>query len=262
MTLLAKPFPVTSFPSKISRFPLIDSTMDEARRLIESGQSLDGELIWADEQSKGRGRQSRTWITCPGNFMGTIVLNPKVPASKAAEISFVTALAVGETVKLFIPNTYQIHYKWPNDVLVEGKKIAGILLEAVNLPTQASPWISIGIGINVQSHPENVFFKSTCINKFAKKDLNLLDIQSRLCALFEKYLNIWRQEGFSPIRKFWLKSAANLGKRINVISGENTITGKFIEIDSQGRLILEDESHHQIKILAGDVYFPEMRTKN
>ena len=127
--------------------------MEEARRVIEHGRAQNGELITADEQSQGRGRRGRSWESKIGNFFGSFILSPEVPSFKAAELSFVIALAVGQTVESLITDACLVRYKWPNDVLVDHCKVAGLLLEAVTVSVGAPPWIIIGVGINLQSHP-------------------------------------------------------------------------------------------------------------
>lgn len=250
------------FPAKISTYDLIDSAMSEAHRLIESDQAIHGQLLLAHEQTNGRGRLKRQWVSSKGNFMGSLILQLTEPLAKLSELSFVTALAVGETIKSLIPNDNIICYKWPNDVLVNQYKIAGILLEALEANRLNFTWLIIGIGINIKSFPPNTQTPATCLNEFSKANIDYEQVQLRLCSRFQTYFQIWKEQGFSPIRQLWLKNAASHGKMINILNGSETLTGKFIDLDSQGRLVIETKSGEIINILAGDVFFPELRMNN
>ena len=236
--------------------------MTEARRLIEAGEAQHAQLIMADEQTQGRGRQGRKWNSNKGNFTGTFIFDLDVPPFKAAELSFVTAVVVGECIKSFVPNNVDVCYKWPNDVLVDQCKIAGVLLEAHDPNQLGHTWLSIGIGLNIQSFPEDTTIQATCLNAFAKEKLTLTQVQQRLCDRFQRYFQIWATEGFEPIRQIWLEDAASRSKQLSVLSGNETVTGKFVDLDQHGRLVLELESKETKQILAGDVFFPELRMNN
>ena len=152
------------FPTKTTQFDLIDSTMNEARRLIESGQSVHGHFILAHEQTQGRGRLGRHWISLKGNLMGSLILEMDCPLTQASELSFVSALAMGETVKSFVSNNAHVWYKWPNDVLVNGFKVAGILLEAFEfgLGRHKKLYLIIGLSLNIQTAPNDVKLRAKC----------------------------------------------------------------------------------------------------
>src|SRR5580693_2293306 len=130
----------------------IGSTNDEARRLANEG-APHCTVVHADEQTAGRGRLAHTWFSPPGNLYLSILLRTGQPASRAAELSFVAALAVAETVEALLPRQIRAMLKWPNDVLVNGAKIAGILLEQVDDATV------LGIGLNVLEAPSNLAYK-------------------------------------------------------------------------------------------------------
>ena len=134
-------------------FEEIDSTMDEARR--QAAKGVSGPLwIMADRQTKGRGRRSRTWESGAGNLLCTLLINPGIAAAEAAKLSFLTALCVGETLDHFLGAAHRVRLKWPNDVLLDGRKAAGILLESVSGGGGMTEWLAIGIGINLARHPE------------------------------------------------------------------------------------------------------------
>ena len=131
----------------------IDSTNEEARRLAAAGAAA-GTVVWAKRQTAGRGRRGRSWISEPGNLFTSLILRPHVPPARAAELTFVASLAVAQAVAGFLPGRI-ICTKWPNDVLVDGGKIAGILIESAAGTSGKVDWLVVGIGINVAHHPND-----------------------------------------------------------------------------------------------------------
>ena len=126
----------------------VESTNDEAKRLAESGAE-EGTLVWAREQTKGRGRQDRDFASPPGNLYMSLVLRPECLVAEAAQLSFVAALGVGDGVGSAAPPMIEVHYKWPNDVLFNGRKGSGILLESKISSGGGLEWLVLGIGVNL-----------------------------------------------------------------------------------------------------------------
>jgi BirA family biotin operon repressor/biotin-[acetyl-CoA-carboxylase] ligase len=147
-------------PERISEFDVIrleetGSTSDEAKLRAADGVA-DATVILAKSQNKGRGRHGRQWVSPPGNLYVSVVLRPDCAPIVAATLSFVAALAAAETVAAFAPDPEQVRCKWPNDILVGGKKVAGILLETSISARQETEWVVLGVGINLASHPKRL----------------------------------------------------------------------------------------------------------
>jgi BirA family biotin operon repressor/biotin-[acetyl-CoA-carboxylase] ligase len=138
---------------RLLRFETIGSTMTEAKRLAGEG-AAEGTLVWAGEQTEGRGRRGRPWVSVPGNLYMSLVLRPGGAAAAAAQLGFAAALAVGEAALRLLPGEARISHKWPNDVLVDGRKLSGILLESAAAADGGLAWLVMGIGVNVASHPD------------------------------------------------------------------------------------------------------------
>lgn len=237
----------------LTEFESLDSTNEEARRQAASGAVTP---IWirADRQTAGRGRRGRNWETPGGNLAATLLLHPDKPAGECAQLSFVSAIAVAETVGLLAPNA-DIKMKWPNDVLADGNKIAGILLESASGPGPAPLWLAIGIGINLAHYPDGTEFPATSIAALTGKAPSARDALGSLATHFAKWYDIWRAQGFSPIRDGWLVRAAKLGTRIRArLTNEETF-GVFEGIDETGALILRESAGKTRVIAAGDVFF-------
>lgn len=239
----------------LREFETLDSTNEEARRQAAS-LSVLGVPTWirADRQTAGRGRRGRGWHTPGGNLAATLLLHPGKPPGECAQLSFVTAIAVAETVAGLAPNA-EIKVKWPNDVLVDGKKIAGILLESASGPGPAPLWLAIGIGINLVHFPDDTEFPATSIAALTGKTPDAHDTLVHLASHFAKWYDIWRAQGFLPIRDQWLARAAKLGERIRARLTKEETSGVFEGIDETGALILRETASRTRVIAAGDVFF-------
>ena len=222
----------------------IGSTSDEARRLAAEGAPT-GTVVHADEQIAGRGRRAHTWYSPPGNLYLSILLRTGEPVGRVAELSFLSALAVADTVDALLPRQSRSTLKWPNDVLVNGGKIAGILLEQVDDAT------IIGIGLNVLVAPLDAPYRTTTI--VASGGIASVDgARDILLDRFGHYLSGWRTNGFAPIRDRWLSRTAPIGAAIRVRSAGQEISGRFAGLDPYGALLMDTEQGRR-RLIAGDV---------
>ena len=198
-------------------------------------------VISTCHQTNGRGRMGRVWEDAKGNLKASIVL-PK-PKKNAHLYTFLISLAVAKTLSQLSPKI-----KWPNDILIDGKKVCGILLEA----TQNS--LIIGIGINVVSVPKmNALYPVTCLKDchFNTTDIKLL---KSILQNFDSVLEFYHKEGFKPVRHEWLSFACGLNKPISVNLPYRTIQGIFKGISDIGALMLETKDAQMLTITAGDVF--------
>ena len=222
----------------------IGSTNDEARRLAREG-APHGTVVHADEQTAGRGRLTHKWFSPAGNLYVSILLRTGQPANRTAELSFLAALAVADTVEALLPRQTRAMLKWPNDVLVSGAKIAGILLE------QVDDAVVMGIGLNVLEAPGNAAYKTTTI--VANGGIASVDgARDILLAGLGRYLAVWRAEGFAPIREQWLGRSYPIGAAIRVNVEGQPMAGHFAGLDVDGALLL-DTPQGRRRIVAGDV---------
>lgn len=222
----------------------IGSTNDEARRLAAEG-APHGTVVHADEQTRGRGRMAHTWFSPPGNLYISILLRTGQSAGRAAELSFVAALAVADTAEALLPRQTRVMLKWPNDVLVSGAKIAGILLEQVDGAS------IVGIGLNVLEAPSTAAYKTTTI--VANGGIASVDgARDILLDRFGRHLADWRAEGFASIREQWLGRSYPIGAAIRANSAGQAIAGYFAGLDPDGALLLDTSLGRQ-RIVAGEV---------
>lgn len=230
----------------------VDSTNEEAKRRAFS-KELGPLWIGAARQTNGRGRRGRTWVSQEGNLFATGFYSWE-KGSNAANLSFVAALAVAKTLEHWV-DVSKISLKWPNDVLIDGDKACGILLESwVN---EGLFQLAIGIGINILHAPDNTERPATFIANHLKENTICPSPQSvfqDLMTAFEEYYSILKAEGFSEIRKLWLKKAQGLGKAIIARTHDKEICGIFEFLGENGELFLRDNENKLHQINAGDVF--------
>ncbi|MFZ4540468.1 MAG: biotin--[acetyl-CoA-carboxylase] ligase [Rickettsiales bacterium] len=239
-------------------YDVLDSTNSESKRLAGGGAS-HGAVIWSRRQTAGRGRMGREWVSADGNLFTTVLLSPKKRLEECTQLSFVAALAVAETLAAIVPDPSKIACKWPNDVLVDGKKIAGILLESFTTKELITTrqWISVGVGVNVDNFPEHVMFPATCLRDAGVELISAKIVLSRFVHNFIHRYDEWAAKGFATIEKAWTAMAYQLGKSVEVIVGDDKLRGVFAGIDSQGHMLLRDKKKNITEISAGDVFYKE-----
>ena len=234
---------------------LIPSTNDHARDLAGRG-AAEGTLVWAKAQTQGRGRHGRDWASQPGNLFVSVVLRPEARVQNAVQIGYVAALAVGETVRAGIDPTVPTSQKWPNDVLLDGRKVSGILLESATLPDGSMDWLVLGIGLNVASHPSDARLAATDLRSHGDTR-PLAEILEGLANSFLRWYRRWQGEGFGPIRAAWLDQAHTPGEPIEVRQDRDAFRGAFVEIDDTGALVLKPEAGALRTVSYGDVFPPD-----
>lgn len=232
-------------------FDALDSTNEEAKRLARAG-GKHGAVIWAKKQSAGRGRHGREWVSEEGNLFVTFLLSPGCDLAHAPQLSFVAALAAADAVAPLLPANSAPACKWPNDILVGGKKLGGILLESFQ--HEGTLWVAVGIGINIDSRPEATQFPATCLQERGVEIISAKIVLSRLIHHFVEWYNTWEQKGFAPVRRAWTKQAWKLGEPLLVRLPNEEVQGVFKEIDLDGALVLQTGPRKKRIIHAGDVF--------
>ena len=229
------------------------STNDEAKERAAGG-APDGTVVWARVQRAGRGRRGRSWVSPPGNLYVSVILRPACEARSVAQLSFVAALAVHDLVDGLLPG--RARCKWPNDVLVDGGKVAGVLLESALRPGGRVDWVVLGIGVNLASHPgQEGPIPSTSLAAVGAPTLAPEDaLHSVLVALSQRRRE-WETQGFAAVRSAWLDRAHGLGEPVTVANGERRLTGVFDGLDEEGALVLARPGAERLSIAAGDVFF-------
>src|SRR5690554_2656714 len=228
----------------------VGSTMDEARRLAEEGAE-EGTLVWALEQTSGRGRLGKSWHSPRGNLHFTLILRPEVPLAEAAQISFIAAVAMGEAIGTVSP-PIEVTYKWPNDVLLQGNKVAGILLESRAASEERLAYLLLGCGVNVAHFPQDPELKATSMHfEGVPKSVTPEELLEAFSRHFLSRVSRWVEDGFEPIRRAWLRHAAGLGEEILVRLPHEVLKGRFRDLDQEGYLLLEMADGEERRISSG-----------
>jgi BirA family biotin operon repressor/biotin-[acetyl-CoA-carboxylase] ligase len=222
----------------VHTYASLPSTQDYIKELAAE-DFPEGTVMQALSQTKGRGRHGREWISPMGNLYMSVLLRPETTADKAGQLSFVAAVALSEAIDTILAPGHVKNLKWPNDILIDGKKAAGILLESDMAPDGRINAIIMGMGVNIHATPDigiglqSVSHEITVpVNKF--RDTVLEKIQ--------KHYSSWKKNGFAPVHKAWSKQAHGLGQSLKVLSGGREYIGIFNGIDETGQLLIESDS--------------------
>jgi len=230
----------------------IDSTNDEARRLAAGGPPPFGLVIIAARQLQGKGRQGRRWVSEPGNLYSSVVLRAVTDPAISAQLGFVVALAVRDTLESAGGPSHKVQCKWPNDVLFNGKKIVGILLEYLAGAGAESGAVIAGCGINIAHHPEDTERPATSLAA-EKVEACIEDVAAGYLAALSHWHSIWLADGFGPVRQAWMNGGHAPGEPLEVRIGDANVTGTFVGLDPDGALVLDVAGEHR-RFAAGDVY--------
>jgi BirA family transcriptional regulator, biotin operon repressor / biotin---[acetyl-CoA-carboxylase] ligase len=244
--------PVLPEGFRLHHHAALGSTNDEAKILARAGAPA-GTLVWASEQTAGRGRRGRVWQSPPGNLYLSLLLRPDGAPGRAAQLSFVAALGLGDALAALAGPSLQLRYKWPNDLLVNDRKLAGILLESDTGANDRVDFVVVGIGVNIVSAPDDVEFPATSLAAEGVAGITppmLLEGFARHFGIWER---CWRVEGFGPVRAAWLARASGLGETIRVRLERSTLLGRFLDLDADGALVL-DVAQGRRRVAAGEVF--------
>ena len=236
------PSTVRTIGRPIYAFQQLGSTMDEAHRLAQEG-APEGALVLALRQEQGRGRLGRTWVSPDGGLYCSIVLRPKQPA--AAQLSLVAGLAAAETLRdaaCVYPSI-----KWPNDLLLGGKKLGGILAEA------RDGAVILGIGINVSRPAEALPDTATSLAASGASHCSRDDVLAGLCRKLSGWYDVWAEQGFAPIREALRPWMGHFGQPVKLTAGSSQLEGVAQDLDEQGRLVVRLDSGILRAFDAGEV---------
>jgi len=227
----------------------VGSTNAEALARARAGEP--GPLwITARAQTAGRGRRGRSWVSEPGNLYASLLLTDPAPPERAAQLAFVAALGVHDAIAATAPALApQLTFKWPNDILLAGAKLAGILIEAEGTRPLV---VAIGIGVNCGHHPADAERAATDLAA-AGAPVTVEALFAALSLAMVERLREW-QGGFAPIRAAWLARAAGLGGELRARLGTREVTGRFEAIDAEGRLQLRLADGTVETIASGEVF--------
>lgn len=229
-------------------YPTVSSTMDIARKAAREGAS-EGTIVVAEEQTEGRARMGRSWISPPGVIAISVILHPEM--SQLLRLAIVASLATSRGIEQ--ATGLKTTIKWPNDVLINGKKVSGILMESA-LRGQSVDWAIIGVGINANFDPKafpEIADIATSLSAELGREVSQLKVLLHLLFEMEQlYLALRRDE---PLHEEWQERLETLGKMVQVTSGTQVEEGYADSVDSDGSLLLRRSDGSLTRIIAGEV---------
>lgn len=234
---------------KIISYHSTDSTNDLAYKLGESNAS-EGTVIIAERQLKGKGRLERTWLSPTGGIYFSIILRPDIAPSESSKITIMAAVAVRKAIEKETGLKPQI--KWPNDILINGLKVCGILTEMKAEQDKVS-FIILGIGINANTDFSKLPKTATTLKKELGSDISRIDLTKKILKELDFYYALFIKNHFEEIREEWKHSAYMLGKRVKISCHNKEVEGYAQDIDSDGALIIRKDHGFMERILSGDV---------
>jgi BirA family biotin operon repressor/biotin-[acetyl-CoA-carboxylase] ligase len=220
---------------------VLDSTNNRAKELAEGG-APEGTLVLAEEQLGGRGRLGRNWFSPAGKGIYlSFVLRPSLLPQQLAGITMVTAVGVCQSI--LETTGIRTGIKWPNDLLLEGKKVCGILTEMKGEMDRVH-YVIVGVGINVngdqEDYPEELRERATSLARAAGREIARLPLLVSFLQKFASWYEIFQTKGFSPVRKVWKDLTVTLGKQVTVRSGTEIYIGTAVDLDEGGALVLQE----------------------
>lgn len=238
-------------------YPELISTNITANQLTgeKGNKTREGTIVIAEKQSGGKGRADKRWISPPGGIWLSIILYPEVVPSQISLITLMTAVAVTKTIIQLFPYT-KVQIKWPNDVLINNRKVCGILTE-VNTVANTIKWVIIGIGINVNNDflclPADIRENSLSLKEVTGQSIKRVNFIRHLCIELERFYELLKKGDFLAILEEWKLYNNILGKKVDVNIGEKIITGEAIDINEKGALIFKTDTGEIKEIISGIV---------
>ncbi|MBU4376200.1 MAG: biotin--[acetyl-CoA-carboxylase] ligase [Candidatus Omnitrophica bacterium] len=240
----------TKFLGKnILSYASLDSTNDTAYKLAENG-AKEGTVIVAERQKKGKGRQGRHWVSPKGGIYFSCIIRPDIEPKEVAKITLASALAVCTSIREIARIPALI--KWPNDIIIGGKKVCGILTE-MKAEQDKVDFLVVGIGINADNPISLLPKGSTTLSEESDADVSKVELAKKVLEKLEHYILLFKKEGFKPIRDEWRDLSETLGRHVRVHSHEGKIEGQAIDVDNDGALVVRLDSGFHKRILSGDV---------
>ncbi|MEM7679995.1 MAG: biotin--[acetyl-CoA-carboxylase] ligase [Pseudomonadota bacterium] len=229
----------------IQEFDEVESTQDLIKQDVR-----DGAVVMAASQAKGRGRHGREWLSESGNLYFSFCLQPQMSSQNIGQLALVVAVALGQAVQSLLHAPEKMQLKWPNDILIDGKKCAGILIETDLLGDQIDA-VYVGIGLNLRTAPP----EGEVLSDYAAELPGRAEVLQMILACMSEHYQAWRGGHFSEILSLWLSMAHQKGAPVSVKLGEQLLSGSFEGVDEQGALLIKDAADQSIRtITAGDVY--------
>ncbi|MCH9852914.1 MAG: biotin--[acetyl-CoA-carboxylase] ligase [Alphaproteobacteria bacterium] len=231
----------------------IDSTNEEAKRLLNKSTLEHGSVIWAKKQTAGKGRLGRSWESPIGNLYFSMIIHPDLTRASLPQYSPFVACVLSSVIAWYMDDPEDINYKWPNDVLIRDKKTAGILIESNQ--DSGELVLIIGVGVNIESSPHKTYFPATSMREQGVIDADAFHVLSRFLSEYDVWWQFWHGKGFKAVINELKAHLYGIDKMMRLqITPNHWVDGIYKGIDDYGCLLLEDDKGKIDKFHAGDVF--------
>lgn len=226
-----------------------DNALAEACRRAEAGAE-EGTLIWVRRPQEGAARPGRVWQPAEQGLHGALVLRPDMPLEQAAELVFVGALALGEALAERVEALVELHYRWPNDVLLRHGKVAGLQLRVPPRGGAVPPWVALGLAVNIAGTPADLGLRAASVREEGESDADAEALLEGFARHFLPWVDRWAEEGFAPVRRAWLRRVSVLEQDLEFQVGDRHHRGRQEDLGPGGALVLaaEDGSTATVKV--------------
>jgi len=226
-----------------------DSALAEACRRAQAGAE-EGALVWVRRQTAGEGRPGKRWESAGEGLYAALVLRPDMPVDEAAELVFVASLAMGQAVAEQVPALVELHYRWPNDVLLRHGKVAGIQLRAGPVEQGRTSWLVLGVTVNIAKAPPEFGFAAATLREDGESSADAGELLEGFARHLLSWIARWDDQGFEPVRKAWLQRLSVLEPQLRFDMGDGERCGRYSELGPRGELVLlaDDGSSQRVTV--------------
>jgi BirA family biotin operon repressor/biotin-[acetyl-CoA-carboxylase] ligase len=215
-------------------------------------------VITATEQTAGRGRHARAWVSGAGNLYASLLLRPKIDPRESGQFALLAGLSAYQAVRTYLKEDVPLVLKWPNDILLDGRKCCGILVES-DISGDKLNWLAVGVGLNIETA---AIPGSACLRDYAPDFPDARVILGDILQKTSDNDSLWQEQGFDAIRREWVARSFPSGEAISVKIGEKVESGAYRGLDSQGNLLMLCERTGEEKVIAAGEVFPAAYQEN
>jgi len=233
----------------------VDSVVSEAARRACDG-AQEGTLVWAAEQSDARTRNGSRWFSPPGNLHCALIVHPDFPNANCGQLAYVVALAAGSALAELLSPMTGLRYGWPDKLYINELKAGRFVLAAPDAYTDPYEWLVLGVMVNIEHHPPNPEPEEfNSVHASGAPEVTVADALENYARYFLHWINRWAEDGFEPIRRQWQIRAEGVGESVDIRIADETLSGTFVEVDEEGRLVMRKSADAQRRISINEYFY-------
>lgn len=232
----------------------VDSVVGEAIRRACDGAE-EGTLVWAGEQSDARTRNGGRWFSPQGNLHCSLILRPEFSNASGGQLAYVAALAAGSALAELLSPMTGLRYGWPGDLYINELKAGQFVIAAPGAYTDPYEWLVLGTMINIEHHPPNPEPEEfNSVHSSGAPEVTVAQTLENFARYFLHWINRWAEDGFEPIRRQWQIRAEGVGESVDIHIADETLSGTFVEVDEEGRLVMRQSGEAERRISVNEYF--------